>query len=79
MFELTLFSNRKLNEILELYQMPQLINNPARVTEFSRTLLDVCIKFHPEPIIYSGVLDLGISDHTLFFACNTKDKYKTNC
>ena len=68
MFEPTLFSTRKLNEILELYQMHQLINNPTRVTEFTKSLMDVCITSNPENIIYSGVLHLGISDHSLIYA-----------
>ena len=60
MLEPTLLSTRKLNEILELYQMQQLINNPTRVTELTQSLLDVCITSNPEHIIYSGVLHLGI-------------------
>ena len=69
MLEPTLLSIRKLNEILELYQMQQLINNPTRVTELTQSLLDVCITSNPEHIIYSlGVLHLGISDHSLIYA-----------
>ena len=71
MFQPTLFSTRKLSEILELYQMHQLINNPTRVTEFTKSLLDVCITSNPENIIYSGVLHLGISDHSLIHAIRT--------
>ena len=52
MFEPTLFSTRKFNEILELYQMHQLINNPTRVTEFTKSLLNVCITSNPDHIIY---------------------------
>ena len=68
MLEPTLLSTRKLNEILELYQMQQLINNPTRVTELTQSLLDVCITSNPEHIIYSGVLHLGISDHSPIYA-----------
>ena len=68
MFERTLFSTRKLIEILELYLMYQLINNPTRVTEFTKSLLDICITSYPENIIYPGVLHLGISDHSLIYA-----------
>ena len=46
MLEPTLLSTRKLNEILELYQMQQLINNPTRVTELTQSLLDVYV-LHP--------------------------------
>ena len=51
MLEPTLLSTRKLNEILELYQMQQLINNPTRVTALTQSLLDVCITSNPEHII----------------------------
>ena len=68
MFEPTLFSTRKLNEILELYQMHQLLNNPTRVTEFTKSLFDEYITSNPENIIYSSVLHLGISDHSLIYA-----------
>ena len=67
MLEPTLLSTKKLNKILELYQMQQLINNLTRVTEFTQSLLDVCITSNPEHIIYSGVLHLGISDHIALF------------
>ena len=69
MLEPTLLSTKKLNEILELYQLEQLIlNNPTRVTEFIQSLLDVCILSNPEHNIYSGVSHLGISDHSLIYA-----------
>ena len=32
---------KKLQEIMELYQLTQIINDPTRITESSRTLLDV--------------------------------------
>ena len=51
--------------------MHQLINNPTRVTEFTKSSLDVCIISNPENIIYSGVLHLGISDHSLIHAIRT--------
>ena len=68
MLEPTLLPTKKLNEILELYQMRQLINNPTRVTELTQSLLDVCITSNPEHITHSGVLHLGISDHSLIYA-----------
>ena len=48
--------------------MQQLINNPTRVTEFTQSLFYVCITSNPEHIIYSDVLHLGISDHSLIYA-----------
>ena len=48
---------------MELYQFTQIINDPTRITESTRSLLDVCITSSPEKIISSGVIHLGISDH----------------
>ena len=49
---------------MELYQLTQIINDPTRITE---SLLDVCITSSPEKIISSGVIHLGISDHSLIY------------
>ena len=65
---------KKLQEIMELYQLTQIINDPTRITESSRSLLDVCITSTPEKIISSGVIHLGISDHSLIYAIR-----KLNC
>ena len=53
---------------MELYQLTQIINDPTRITESTRSLLDVCITTSPEKIISSGVKHLGISDHSLIYA-----------
>ena len=66
MLEPSLLSARKLNAILKLYQMRKLIDNPTR--EFTQSLLDACITSNPERIIFSCVLHLGISDHSLIYA-----------
>ena len=34
---------KKLQKIMELYQLTQIINDPTRITESTRSLLDVCI------------------------------------
>ncbi len=59
---------KKLQEIMELYQLTQIINDPTRLTEFTKSLLDVCITSSPEKIVSSGVIHLGISDHSLIYA-----------
>ena len=53
---------------MEQYQLTQIINDPTRITESTRSLLDVCITSSPEKIISSGVIHLGISDHSLIYA-----------
>ena len=78
MFEPTLFSTRKLNEFLEFYQMHQLINNSTRVTEFTRSMLDVCMTSNLEHIIYSDVLHLGIGDRSLSYAIRKTNAKQVN-
>ena len=53
---------------MELYQLTQLIDSPTRITNSSQSLLDVAITSTPEKIISSGVVHLGISDHSLIYA-----------
>ena len=47
--------------------LSQLITEPTRITPISRTLIDLCITNTPAKIVDSGVLHLGISDHSLVY------------
>lgn len=53
--------------IMDLYDLTQLITEPTRITPVSQTLIDLCITNYPEKISASGVLTLGISDHSLIY------------
>ena len=55
----------KLQHILDIYGLDQLITEPTRVTMNSRTLIDHCITNSPNKIAKSGVVHLAISDHAL--------------
>jgi hypothetical protein len=57
-----------LQEIMQLYQLTQIIDDPTRVTKSTKSILDVCITSSPDKIIQSGVVHLGISDHSLIYA-----------
>ncbi len=59
---------KKLQEIMELYQLTKIIDDPTRITESTKSLLDVCITSSTEKIISLGVIHLGISDHSLIYA-----------
>lgn len=59
---------RKLQFLCSLYQIEQLINEPTRVTPTSAALIDLILTNKPEEISQSGVIHLGISDHSLVFA-----------
>ena len=44
-----------------------MISEPTRITSTSSTLIDLCITNSPEKVVNSGVVHLGISDHSLVF------------
>jgi hypothetical protein len=56
---------KRLNVLMESYQLSQVTTQPTRVTHFSSTLIDACLTSNPENIILSDVIPLGISDHNL--------------
>ena len=49
--------------------MTQVIEHPTRISDSTATLLDVAIVSHPENILQSGVLHVGISDHSPIYIC----------
>ena len=59
---------QKLKFLCSLYQLKQFINEPTRVTSTSATLIDLILTNTPENILQSGVIHLGISDHSLVYA-----------
>ena len=56
-------------KMLNLYQLHQLIKEPTRVTPASKTLIDLVITIKPGNYLKSGVLHIGISDHSMIYAC----------
>lgn len=56
-----------LMNLLDVYGLSQMITEPTRVTPTSRTLIDLCITNTPEKITKSGVVHIGISDHSLVY------------
>ncbi len=59
----------KLNNRLRELNLQQLIDKPTRVTETTSTAIDYV--WCNDPYLYShgGVLDTGLSDHSLIFVC----------
>ena len=63
-------NTKKLIELLDVYQLKQLIKEPIRITSNTRTLIDVIItQLGNTNITTSGVIHLGISDHSLVYTC----------
>ena len=68
MLQQNLSTTKRLKEILELCQLKQLIDSPTRITKTTQSLLDVAITSTLEIVIFSGVVHLGVSDHSLIHA-----------
>ena len=60
-------NSSKLINVCEIFGLRQLITEPTRVTTQSQSLIDLCITNTPDKIVRSGVLPLGISDHSLVY------------
>ncbi|XP_028514543.1 uncharacterized protein LOC114574952, partial [Exaiptasia diaphana] len=67
---------KHLRDILELYGLAQLITKPTRITASSRSLIDHCITNCVDKIKHSGVIHLGISDHSLVFMIRKSNSFR---
>lgn len=65
----------KLEHILDIYGLDQLITEPTRVTMNSCRLIDRCITNSPDKIAKSGAVHLASSDHALIYMTH-KAKYE---
>ena len=63
----------KLIDILDIYQLSQLIDEPTRVTESTETLIDHVITNSTQNLTHHGVLATTISDHYLVYAVRKFD------
>jgi hypothetical protein len=54
---------KQLIDLINVFQLTQLIKEPTRIIDTTATLLDVAIVSKPDNICRSGVLHIGISDH----------------
>ena len=60
--------SRRLMDILELFQTKQVITDPTHITSNTALLLDIIATNRPDKVKESGVIHLGISDHSLVYA-----------
>ena len=60
---------RKLLSVLHSHSLQNVIKEQTRITENSQTLIDLCIVNEKQKVNKSGVLHLGISDHSLIYLC----------
>ena len=45
--------------IIDIYGLTPLVTEPTRVTQYSSTLIDLCLTNSPDKISQSGVIDSG--------------------
>jgi hypothetical protein len=61
---------KKMKDLTDIYQLQQHIDKPSRTTNYSQTLIDLILtKIEDNKTIDSGVIELGISDHSLVYIC----------
>ena len=58
---------RDLNDLLDIYNLANLINSPTRIDKTSETLLDIILTNSKAKVFTSGVIDVQISDHSLVY------------
>ena len=57
----------KLGMVMSEYGMEQMIHGPTRVTQTSKTLIDLLFCTNSDEIVYSGRKELGLSDHDMIY------------
>ena len=61
-------ADSNLRDFCDKFCLDNQIKEPTRVTENTKTLIDVMLANHPERYATCGTLDLGVSDHVLIYA-----------
>ena len=69
-------SSKKVSNLAKNSQMCQLITDYTRITEKTRTTIDLIFVSSPELVISSGVHSLGLSDHSLIYVVRKHKKIK---
>ncbi|KAL9986310.1 hypothetical protein ACROYT_G000444 [Oculina patagonica] len=60
--------NTALQDFCDKFSLHNQISQPTRVTEKTKTLIDLKLASHPERFATSGNLHLGVSEHDLIYA-----------
>ena len=68
---------RHIIELCESYQYVQLIKEPTRVTQDTRTLIDLFLTTEPDKYAQSGVFHTGSSDHGLIYVSRKQIRPKS--
>ena len=71
-----LLQQAKLHKIIKIMKLSQVIEKPTRITETSKTLIDVLITNKNEMIVHTDVVPCPVADHELVCACINLSKPK---
>ena len=58
---------KRLNEVLKSKQLQNIIKDPTRITENTKSLTDVLLVSNPDKVKRSGVFNVGIADHRMIY------------
>ena len=78
-FNLDLYKHdfsKKVDYLAKNSNFMQLINEPTRITQTTKTILDLAFVSRPEMVTASGVHHLGLSDHSLIYVVRKCKKIK---
>ena len=71
-----LLPQAKLDKIIKITKLSQIIDKPTRITETSKTLIDVLITNRKDMIIQTDVVPCPVADHELISTCVNLSKPK---
>ena len=69
-FDLKVCTNSKWLNLINLFDLTQLVSEPTRITQTSATLIDHVYASHPENIVHCTTSSISLSDH--FPVCFTR-------
>ena len=69
-------NSKKINTIARHSNLSQLIKDFTRITETTKTIIDLAFVSNPDRISSSGVHSLGLSDHSLIYIVRKNKKLK---
>jgi len=70
-------ASTKLCTIFDTFGLHQLIDQPTRITPYTKTLIDLCVTNATDHTYRSGVIHTGISDHSMVYMVRKQSTEKT--
>ena len=67
-----------LDALIEPFSLTQMVKSPTRITDTSKTLIDLILVTRPENVLFTGVCDApGISDHCFTYCAYNMKRVKS--